>query len=78
VNANSNLVADVTLLPPKGTSAEQLAQLSLLPPAELLLSSSSLRKDLITAERSNGQVRVCSTHSVGVGVWSGEAGGGGL
>jgi hypothetical protein len=51
-NHNNNLVADVTLLPPYSTSQEQLAQLSLLPPAELLLSSSSLRKDLITGERS--------------------------
>lgn len=51
-NHNNNLIADVTLLPPDNTSHEQLAQLSLLPPAELILSSSSLRKDLMTGERS--------------------------
>lgn len=51
-NSNGNTIADVTLLPPANTNPEQLAQLSLLPPAELLLSTSNLRKDLISSERS--------------------------
>lgn len=47
------VAADVTLLPPVGTTPVQLAQLAVLPPAELLLSSSKLRKELVSSERAS-------------------------
>lgn len=50
-SSSNNLVADVTLVPPPNTSTEQLAQLSLLSPADLILGSSGLRKELVSSER---------------------------
>lgn len=50
-SSSNNLVADVTLTPPPNTSTEQLAQLSLLSPADLIASSSGLRKELVSSER---------------------------
>lgn len=51
-NANNNAIVDVTLLPPTSTTPEQIAQLALLPPAELLAASSAVRKDLVSSERA--------------------------
>lgn len=51
-NAN-NVMIDVTLLPPPSTTPEQIAQLALLPPAELLAASSAVRKDLVSSERAS-------------------------
>lgn len=53
IGGNNNLAADVTLLPPTSTTPEQLSQLALLPPAELLLAAAPLRKDLLSSERTS-------------------------
>jgi hypothetical protein len=50
-NKENALVADVTLTPPTGTTREQLATLSKLPASELLLSSSSLKSDLVDGQK---------------------------
>jgi hypothetical protein len=63
VRAAGDVVASVSVLPPEGTSAAALKQLSALPPRDLVSASSSLRPSLLSGERSTDALAAARSHA---------------